>query len=155
MKFSAQEEYGLRLLVQVALHSKPGSIAIPELAKLEELSEPHVAKLLMVLRRAGFISSIRGQLGGYVLAKAPETIVIADVLEALGGRLYDENFCVRHSGLSPICPHQENNCLVHDLWLDVQRAVDHVIKNRTLKDILDRKPGLVRLGSRPPEASSA
>jgi Rrf2 family protein len=142
MKFSAQEEYGLRLLVQIGRRS-PKQTTIPELARLESLSEPHVAKLLMILRRAGFIDSQRGQLGGYSLAEEPSKLVLASVLEALGGRIYDDEFCRRHSGLSPTCVHL-GKCLVHELWQDVQTAIDSVLKHRTLQDILDLEATIVR-----------
>jgi Rrf2 family protein len=144
MKYSAQEEYGLRLLIDIA-RAEPGqSITIPELAKIEELSEPHVAKLLMILRKAGFIKSVRGQSGGYLLAKSPDDIVIGDVLSELGGRLFDAGFCERHSGLSAKCPHL-GDCALHDLWSDVQQAVDSVLYRRTLRHVLDRANGIIQL----------
>lgn len=139
MKFSTQEEYGLRLLLQIANRYPESSITIPELAKLEELSEPHVAKLLMILRKAGFIKSIRGQAGGYMLARNPEEIVLTPVLASLGGRLYENGFCERHGGLEPICVHH-GNCGLNALWTDVQNAVDGVLNGKTLKSVLDCHP---------------
>ena len=81
MKFSAQEEYGLRCLLQIARSQE--SMTIPEIAKIEGLSQTHVAKLLMILRKEGFITSTRGQAGGYALAKSPSEINVGQVLESL------------------------------------------------------------------------
>src|SRR5688572_3949347 len=103
MKFSAQEEYGLRCLIQLARSGQ--SMTIPEISRVEGMSTTHVAKLLTILRKEGFIVSTRGQAGGYVLSRPPEEIVIGAVLEALGGKLYDGDFCNRHAGQLSICTH--------------------------------------------------
>lgn len=114
-----------------------GFLTIPEISDREGLSSSHVAKLLSILRKSKFIKSIRGQAGGYVLASDPEDILIRDVLEALGGRLYGLGFCERHSGLLPSCLH-ESRCLVRPLWAQVQMAVDQAIEKVTLKDLISQ-----------------
>jgi Rrf2 family protein len=135
MKFSTQEEYGLRCLLAIARAPKGRVVTISVIARDENLSEPHVAKLLMSLRKNGFIVSLRGHAGGYVLSRDPSDIVLGDVLEALGGRLYGNGFCRRHSGLSPICVHK-SDCSLRSLWFDVQTAVDSVLYRRTLAELL-------------------
>ncbi len=132
MKFSAQEEYGLRCLIQIGLK---GSATIPEISRDEGLSEHHTAKLLSILRKERFLNSTRGHIGGYRLARAPEKIVVGEVLAALGGRLYDEEFCERHSGLLSTCAHS-GSCAVKSLWSEVQAAVDHVVSHITLADLI-------------------
>jgi Rrf2 family protein len=136
MKFSAQEEYGLRCLLQLARSGQ--SMTIPEISKVEGMSSTHVAKLLMILRKEGFIVSTRGQSGGYVLAKKPEEIVVGHVLEALGGKLYDGEFCNRHAGQLSICTHAVD-CSVRSLWQVVQTAVDNVVNRMTLADLMTEK----------------
>lgn len=154
MKLSAQEEYGLRLLIQIAKKPSGASSSIPELALLEDLTEPHVAKLLMILRKAGYISSIRGQLGGYVMAKPAESINLKDLLEVLGGRLFDEGFCDRHSGLSAHCKH-EGDCALHGLWSRVQFAIDSVTEKVTLAELLMRRSELIQLSCRSTDESDS
>ena len=87
MKFTAQEEYGLRCLLQIG--HQGGSLTIPEISARESLSIPYVAKLVRLLRQGGFVTSTRGQSGGYALARPPEQIVVGEVLAVLGGRLFD------------------------------------------------------------------
>ena len=135
MKFSAQEEYGLRCLLQIARLGTDGSLTIPEISKHEGLTPTHVAKLLMILRKEGFIVSTRGQSGGYTLARDPNTIVVGDVLEALGGKLYDAEFCGKHSGQLSICTHAVD-CSVRSLWQVIQESVDQVIGKLTLADLI-------------------
>lgn len=138
MKFSAQEEYGLRCLITISKAHGSKGLTIPEIAKIEGLSQPYVGKLLSVLRKEGFVQSMRGQLGGYVLARGPGEIFIADVLAKLGGKLYDENFCERHTGLEQNCSHTIN-CLLLPLWSKVQKAVDQAIERLTLSDLIENR----------------
>lgn len=138
MKFSAQEEYGLRCLVTLASEGEGGFLTIPQISDREGLTPSHVAKLLSILRKADFVASTRGQLGGYSLAKPPAQTTVRSVLEALGGRLYGKGFCERHSGLLPECVH-DSTCLIRPLWTTVQEAVDQAIEGVTIQDILDGK----------------
>lgn len=135
MKFSAQEEYGLRCLIQIAQKGSEGSMTIPEISRAEGLSPTHVAKLMMMLRKEGFIKSTRGQSGGYTLARDPAQIPVGDVLAALGGRLYDDAFCQKHTGQLSICSHAVD-CSVRSLWHSIQTAVDNVLEHITLADML-------------------
>lgn len=132
MKFSAQEEYGLRCLLQIA--RRGASATIPQIAAAEGMSTTHVAKLLMILRKEGWVISARGQAGGYTLAKTPSEILVNDVLGSLGGRFYDDSFCNRHSGQLDICKHAVD-CSVRSLWQKVQTAVDEVLAGVTLADL--------------------
>jgi Rrf2 family protein len=135
MKFSAQEEYGLRCLLQIA---KSGdSLTIPEIAKVEGLSQTHVAKLLMILRKEGFVSSTRGQSGGYTLERPAGQIKVSEVLSSLGGKLYDDEFCAKHAGQLSICQHAVD-CSVKSLWQVIQGAVDHVLNDLTLADMISK-----------------
>jgi Rrf2 family protein len=137
MKFSAQEEYGLRCMLQIARSAD--SMTIPEISKVEGLSSTHVAKLLMILRKEGFIISTRGQSGGYQLERPPDQIVVGELLAALGGKLYDGEFCNRHSGQLSICTHAVD-CSVRSLWQVVQTSVDNVLDSITLADLLKTEP---------------
>ena len=138
MKFSAQEEFGLRCLLQIARLGEGGSLTIPEIARNEGMSPTHVAKLLMILRRDGFLVSTRGQQGGYALARAVDRTYVGDVLASLGGRLYDDGFCVRHGGDDEACRHAVD-CSVRSLWQSIQSAVDNIVATLTLADLLNEK----------------
>ena len=81
MKLTTQEEYGLRCLLQLA-RDGGRSLTIPELSRQEGISAANVAKIMRVLRRAGFVRSTRGQSGGYALARPAEQIMVGEVLAA-------------------------------------------------------------------------
>ncbi|MCH7904646.1 MAG: Rrf2 family transcriptional regulator [Armatimonadetes bacterium] len=135
MKFSAQEEYGLRCLVTLAGADDGGTMTIPVIAKAEGLTQSHVAKLLALLRKSGFINSTRGQAGGYALARPASQIRIREALDCLGGRLFADEHCSRYSGTVDECVHT-SDCALHSLWSDIQSAVDSVTDRLTLDQII-------------------
>lgn len=136
MKFSSQEEYGLRCLLRIAKVSPAEGLTIPEISSAEGLTQANVAKLLRILRMGGFIESSRGQTGGYKLSRKPEEIIVAQVLNALGGRLFESSFCLDHAGVDNICTHSID-CSLRSLWRAVQNAVDSVTMNLTLRDMMN------------------
>ncbi|HWP45420.1 MAG TPA: Rrf2 family transcriptional regulator [Blastocatellia bacterium] len=147
MKLTAQEEYGLRCLLQLARRGEGGSLTIPEISRAEGISGPYVAKLMRILRRGRFVKSVRGQAGGYMLARPADQISVGEVLAALGGRLYEPDFCDRHTGVEKTCNHS-SDCAVRSLWSAIQRAVDQVAGQVKLKDLIsDERPAAIRVSS--------
>ena len=137
MKLSAQEEYGLRCLLQVARRFPGGSATIPEIAGAEGLSPHNAARYLATLRRSGLVVSERGQHGGYSLSRPASQIAVAEVVAALGGPLYDPTFCDHHTGAEETCSHTAVDCSIRGLWIRVQEAVDGVLSRTSLQDLLD------------------
>ncbi|HQF41660.1 MAG TPA: Rrf2 family transcriptional regulator [Ignavibacteriaceae bacterium] len=135
MKFSSQEEYGLRLLLRIGKSDSEKGMTIPELSEVEGLSEANVAKILRTLRLAGFVESSRGQTGGYKLTRAAKEILIGDILTSLGGKLYESSFCDLHAGVENICTHSID-CSIRSLWKTVQTMLDGLLSKITLQDLL-------------------
>jgi Rrf2 family protein len=139
MKLSANEEYGIRCLVRLGYAGYAGeTLTIPEISQLEGVSPAYGAKILRMLRKGGFVKAARGKEGGYTLARPAEDIVIGDVMDALGGRLFENKFCESHSGQVAICT-RSVDCSVRSLWRAVQVAVDHVLSKATLRDLLQNE----------------
>jgi Rrf2 family transcriptional regulator, iron-sulfur cluster assembly transcription factor len=143
MKLGANEEYGLRCLVRLAYANQSnagegGSLTIPEISQAEGVSPAYAAKILRILRKGGFVKAARGKEGGYMLARAPEAIVIGEVMDVLGGRLFESNFCESHAGQAAICT-RSVDCSVRSLWRAVQVAIDRVLNKATLRDLLQNE----------------
>jgi Rrf2 family protein len=138
MKLTAQEEYGLRCLLRLARAGDGKSLTIPEIGQAEALSTAYVAKLMRVLRQGKLVKSVRGQTGGYSLARSPENIPVGEVLAILGGRLFEPGFCDQFSGLKRLCTHSVD-CSIRSLWRAVQSAVDSVLAGITLRDLLEKE----------------
>jgi len=135
MKITAQEEYGLRILLRVGRCQNEDGLSIPQLSEAEGLSSAYVAKLTRTLRQQGFINSTPGYKGGYVLAVPSKEIIINNVLKALGGALFSAEFCGTHSGVSKICTNSVD-CSARSLWQMVQFTVDRLLDQITLYDLL-------------------
>ena len=86
MKISTKGRYGLRILLDIALYrigNKPRMIR--EIANNQEISEKYISRLIIELRKAGFVKSVRGANGGYTLTRRPEDISVLEVLEVMEG----------------------------------------------------------------------
>jgi Rrf2 family protein len=142
MKFSSQEEYGLRCLLRIARDGNGKGLTIPEISRAEGISQAHTAKLLRLLRLGGFIESSRGQIGGYTLTRPPGKILVGEVLSVLGGRLYDDKFCDTHAGFQSICSNTID-CSIRSLWLMLQKAVDGVLTRLTIEDLIVSEDAII------------
>lgn len=138
MKFSRQEEYGLRLLLRIAKSDSTKGLTIPEISELEGISAANAGKILRILRLAGFIESARGQTGGYRLTRAPAQIAISEVLATMGGKLYESGFCDLHAGTENICTNSID-CSIRSLWKTIQTMLDGVLDKLSLQDLLGKE----------------
>ena len=148
MKFSAQEEYGLRCILSLArgqatikkvVEGEQGAPArnyptVSEVANKEGISIQYVRKLFGLLAKAGLIEGVRGCKGGYQLARPVEEITVAEVLQVLGGRLYESETCNRFAGDRKFCVHS-NECSLRSLWSGLQFILDGILDKVTLKDL--------------------
>jgi Rrf2 family protein len=134
VKITAQEEYGLRCLLTLA-RAPQGCSTIGEVAAAEALSPAYAAKLLALLRRAGFVKSTRGANGGQKLARPAAQINLAAVLAALSGPLFSTDFCARHPGAHDVCVHIED-CSIRSVWRSVESALQEVLRDISLADLL-------------------
>jgi Rrf2 family protein len=135
MKITAQEEYGLRILLRIAGCRDEDGMSIPQLSEAEGISPHYVAKLARVLRMEGFINSTPGYKGGYVLARPANEIIINKVLKALGGPLFDTDFCGLHAGALKLCTNSVD-CSSRSLWKMIQFTVDQLLDKVTLHDLV-------------------
>jgi Rrf2 family protein len=161
MKFSSQEEYGLRCLLRIARQGGGAALTIPEISEGERISSFYVAKLMRILRRAGLVRSARGKIGGYTLSRPPDQIAVGEALAALGGRLFESGFCTDHTGIEETCA-RFGDCSIRSLWRGVQNAVDQVLSKTTLTDLLRNEEEmrclvspLVQISPGPVESSEA
>jgi Rrf2 family transcriptional regulator, iron-sulfur cluster assembly transcription factor len=138
MKITAQEEYGLRVLIRIASCKDENGMSIPQLSETEGLSSHYIAKLTRTLRMAGFINSTPGNKGGYVLATAADKIIINDVLKALGGALFDAAFCGTHAGALNLCTNSVD-CSARSLWKMIQFTIDQLLNKVTLHDLVSQE----------------
>lgn len=135
MKITAQEEYGLRILIRIAACSEPEGLTISQLSQAEGLSMNYVAKLTRLLRQEGFIKSTPGKIGGYFLSRPRKDISVNVVLKALGGSLFDDGYCGLHAGLLTVCTNSAE-CSSRSLWRVLQNQIDRFLDKISLEDLI-------------------
>ncbi|MBI4354989.1 MAG: Rrf2 family transcriptional regulator [Candidatus Omnitrophica bacterium] len=135
MKITAQEEYGLRCLIQLARHPSGGMTTVKEIAKLEGISLAYAEKLLRALSLAGLVKSLRGIKGGYRLTKLPGEITLGQVVRALGSVLSPKAICARYTGQRVECIHF-SNCGIRSAWAGLTRYIEEFLDQTTLAQLL-------------------
>jgi Rrf2 family protein len=150
MQLSAQEEYGLRCLLQVARREdRDEPLCIPDIAEAEGLSPEYTAKLMRALRQAGFVTSTRGATGGYRLARPAALVTVWEVLDMLGGPIFSEAFCESHPGNQRDCVHT-SNCSLRALWRFIGAALKEALTAVSLADLVrNEQPMLAWLEGEP------
>ena len=147
MKITAQEEYGLRVLIRIAACKDRDGLSIPQITLAEGLSIHYVAKLTRILRIGGFINSTPGHKGGYVLARQAQMIGIKSVLQVLGGVLFSDEFCGNHAGALQLCTNSVD-CSARSLWNIIQVTVDELLDKITLYDLVNTESDSSKIFSR-------
>jgi len=134
LKITAQEEYGLRILIRIASCKDSEGMSIPQLSETEQLGQHYIAKLTRLLRMANFIRSTPGNKGGYVLAKPASAIVIKQVLEALGSS-FEKEFTDADGAVMRFCTNSVD-CSSRSLWQMIQMTVNNLLEKITLLDLV-------------------
>ena len=139
MQITRTEEYGIRLAMRLA--RSRDRLTVAELAELERIPAPTVAKVLHHLRRGGIVRAERGRNGGFVLSDAPERISVGSVLGTLGEPLFAGRFCTGEAWCD--CPSQDE-CGLRPVWCHIDRMIGRVLEGTTLKDLLDGERSMER-----------
>lgn len=139
LKVSAKTRYGLRILLDIAAHShdaEPRSMAL--ISRDQQISVKFISRLVIPLRKAGLIRSMRGSSGGFRLARSPEDITLLNIIEIMQGPLSILD-CLTQNGTCE----RESFCLARQIWSDVNIGFANVLSRVTLAKILARAPSSI------------
>ena len=143
MIFSTKSEYGVRVMVELARRGGAEPVALAEIAEHEGLPPAYLEHLVARLRRAGLVESRRGAHGGYLLAREPAQITMAEVVEALEGRIAPiECFSSTPDGTIH-CVREfdaERVCTTKILWTRVRAAILDTLQETTLAELIPTTP---------------
>ena len=131
MKISTKGRYGLRILMDLAIHQSEKPRLIRDIAKSQQISEKYISRLVIALRKAGLIRSVRGVNGGFHLNKKPEDITLLEVVEVMEGPLSIVD-CVT---APKKCSHHAN-CAPREIWCKLNEDIRAIMSRTTLADIL-------------------
>ena len=130
MRLSTKGRYGLRAVVDLAVHATESAVSISSIAKRQGLSESYLEQLIAKLKKAGIVTSIRGTNGGYQLAKPPQEISVGDILRALEGRL-----CVVECPENHECDNYDS-CVTKYVWKRINDSINKVVDTMTLEEVI-------------------
>ncbi|MGD8255711.1 MAG: Rrf2 family transcriptional regulator [Syntrophobacterales bacterium] len=134
MKISTRGRYGTRMMLDLAAHHDQGPTPLREIAKRQDLSVKYLEQLIIPLKAAGYIRSVRGARGGYTLARKPDKISVGQIIQVLEGGLSLVD-CVDDAR---VCE-REKNCPTRDIWLRMSERLMEELSSLTLRDVLDGK----------------
>jgi Rrf2 family protein len=131
MKLSTKGRYGIKAMVDLAIHYGVEPISIKSISERQNISEYYLEQLFAPLRKANIIKSVRGAQGGYVLNREPKDITTAEIMEVLEGPV-EISDCLDESTCSNI-----DCCATRGLWARIKESIDSVLESTTLQDLVD------------------
>lgn len=133
MRLSTRGRYGLRLMLDLAIHHRTGLVLLREIAERQEISEKYLWHMILPLKTAGFVSSVRGARGGYRLAKPPAEITLKDILVTLEGP-----FSLVDCVLNASACGRSKFCITRDVWKEIGDKISNILESITLNDLIER-----------------
>ncbi|MRR16840.1 MAG: Rrf2 family transcriptional regulator [Deltaproteobacteria bacterium] len=130
MKLSTRSRYGMRMMTDLAGHYGENPVLLKDIAKREDISEKYLSLIVIPLRGAGLLQSIRGAGGGYRLAHKPENITVRDIWQALEGEICLVD-CVKDAKRCP----RVSTCPTRDMWGLLGQKLSETLQSITLADL--------------------
>jgi Rrf2 family transcriptional regulator, iron-sulfur cluster assembly transcription factor len=143
MKISAQEEYGLRCLVQLANLKDGESLTLPQIAEREGISTANAGKLMWLLNKAGFVNSTRGTKGGYFLSRPATEIRLSEIIKVLDEDVLHKH-CENYTGVLDTCVHK-GDCGIRPVIVGLHEIVEHALSQITLAQLVGNEQSVVAM----------
>jgi len=133
MKLSTRSRYGTRLLLDMAQHYDQGPIQLGDIAKRQDISVKYLEQIIIPLKKANYVLSVRGPKGGHFLAKPPEDITLGEIVALLeaGASLAE---CSEHA---EVC-RRSATCPTRPIWKEAAQAMFDKLAAITLADLAER-----------------
>ena len=133
MQISTKGRYALRLMLDLAVHNTGELVKIKDIAAREDISEKYLEQIISSLKKAGYVKSLRGAQGGYMLAREPKTYTVGTILRLTEGNLTP----VACLDFNPVGCERRDECITLPLWQGLSKVIADYLDNITLQDILD------------------
>lgn len=135
MKLSTKGRYGVAAMYDLAEHAGHGPISLKSVAQRQGISEHYLEQLMGSLRKAGFVKSVRGAQGGYVLTRDPSQITVGEIIRVMEGPIAPVD-CLLTGG----CERDRAGiCVTRGVWAKVRDSIDQVLDSITLADLAKDK----------------
>lgn len=131
MKISTKGRYALKVMIDLAQNSNGKYIPLSDIAKRQEISNKYLEQIVAMLNKAGYLETLRGNNGGYKLAKEPKDYTVGDILRATEGDIAPTS-CIREEKCK-----QAENCTTYKFWDGLDKVINEYIDSKTLADIVN------------------
>ncbi|MCX6511738.1 MAG: Rrf2 family transcriptional regulator [Actinobacteria bacterium] len=140
MRVSTRGDYASRALLSLALNQNDDlPTSVRDIAERTALPQPYLEQILLALKGAGLVRSKRGVGGGYVLARLPGEITLAEIVAAVDGPIVAGDFGEPHA--DGACDH-EGQCALIEVWSEMSTHIRHHLASFSLADMVARARGL-------------
>lgn len=136
MKVSTKGRYALRIMIDLALHNNGEYIPVKDISKRQGISIKYIEQIITLLNHAGYLKSIRGNRGGYMLNHDPKYYTVGMILRCTEGSLAPV-MCLNNDIIE--CS-RSNICPTIKLWQRLNDAINQIVDTTTLQDLLDDNP---------------
>lgn len=133
MKISTKGRYALRLMVDLGTYNTGEPISIKDISKRQDISGKYLEQIISVLNKAGFVRSVRGAQGGYMLAKDPKEYTVGMILRLTEGDLAPVS-CINAGEVD--CDRCDS-CVTIRVWKQINDAINNVVDNITLENLIE------------------
>ncbi|HHZ03172.1 MAG TPA: Rrf2 family transcriptional regulator [Tissierellia bacterium] len=137
MILSTKGRYGLKAVFELSMNYGLGPVSLKKISSKYDMSESYLEQLFAILRKKGYIETVRGPQGGYLLAKDPKEITVGMILRALEGDITTSE-CISKE----VCS-REAVCATRVIFEKIENSINHVIDNITLADMKTEKYNLL------------
>ena len=135
MRVSYKTDYALKTLLDLTLNADSGVVQVSEIARRQDIPAKFLEQILLMLKRAGFVASKRGQKGGYYLAMAPAKITLAAVVRLTEGYLSPITCVSKHC--YSLCA-DEGVCPFREVWTEIRDYTTRKLEKLTIQDMCER-----------------
>ncbi len=132
MKLSSRSRNGTRMMVDLAQHYDKGPIQIGDISKRQDISVKYLEQLVIPLKKADYIRSVRGPKGGHMLAKRPDEITVGEIVRILEGGI-DLSVCIEN----PDACEKTGSCLTRGVWEEATKAMYEKLNSTTLSKMIE------------------
>ncbi len=132
MKLSTRSRYGTRMMLDMAQHYNAGPVQIGDIARRQDISVKYLEQLVIPLKKADYVKSVRGPKGGYMLTRHPKEITVGEIVKVLEGGV-NLSDCVENPDLCE----KSTDCLTRGLWEEATKAVHDTLNSVTLSEMIE------------------
>ena len=133
MKLSTKSRYGTRLLLDMAQHYNQGPVHLGDIAKRQNISVKYLEQIIIPLKKAHYVESVRGPKGGHTLTRPPEEITVGEIVALL-----EDGASLAACSDNPLICERSSVCPTRDIWQEAARAMFAKLQSITLADLLSR-----------------